>query len=283
MNLYRHINVLWRGRAIVAVGLLVAIAMAILACFKVSLDGGPKLSWRKPETWSSQTKLLITQPGFPEGRSVLPGTVDGAPQKANALQQPVDENGKKIDFADPSRFAYLAWIYAHFLMGDEVRTMIQHRPSGMLILADPVTAGGNLSAATLPLIALTTEAESKADAVRLNAEVSQALEVYLHRQQEQSQTPTSDRVVVSTVDRTDPVLVKGHSPDLGVIAFLMVMAAAMSVVYIRENLRVQKHEAETAAAPGLPLDQAPERVVGFDAESPFAGAPATRGKHSVGR
>lgn len=273
MNLYRHINVLWRGRAIVAVGLLVAIALAILACFKVSFDGGPKLAWRKPETWSSQTKLLITQPGFPEGRSVLPGSVDGAAQKGSDATQAVDENGKKIDFADPSRFAYLAWIYAHFLMGDEVRTMIQHRPEGMLILADPLTAGGNLSAATLPLIALTTEAETKADAVRLNAEVSQALELYLHRQQQETGTPTSDRVVVSTVDRTDPVLVKGHSPDLGVIAFLMAMAAAVSLVYIRENLRVQKRQAEAAAAAGFPFDHAQERIVGFDVESPFAGAP----------
>jgi hypothetical protein len=281
MNLYRHINVLSRGRAIVAAGLLVAIAMAMLACFKVSLDGGPKLTWRKPETWSSQTKLMITQPGFPEGRSVLPGSVDGATQKGDQFQQPVDEKGKKIDFADPSRFAYLAWIYAHFLMGDEVRTMIQHRPPGMLILADPLTAGGNLSAATLPLIALTTQAETKTDALRLNSEVSQALEGYLHRQQQQTQTPTSDRVVVSTVDRTDPVLIKGHSPDLGVIAFLMVMAAALSLVYIRENLRVQKREAEAAAATDFPFDQGQERIVDFDAESPFAGAPKTRTERSV--
>jgi hypothetical protein len=273
MNLLRHIDVLWRGRVIIAIGLVVAVLMATFALFKVS-DGG--LSYRKPETWASSTKLLITQPGFPWGRSVLPSTADGQAQTGTSVAPTGrDQKGREVTFADPSRFAYLAWIYSHFLMGDEVRTTIPHKPEGMEILADPLTAGGNLSAATLPLIGLLTRANTKADAVRLNAEVTAALENYLRQQQDATKTPTSDRVVVSTVDRLEPVLVKGHSPDLGVIAFLMVMAAAIAVVYLRENLRQGRRALEETGGARSDL-QPSERFGGIDAESTFYGGPAAR-------
>jgi hypothetical protein len=282
MNLLRHIDVIWRGRVIIAIGLVVATLMATFALFKVS-DGG--LSYRKPETWASSTKLLITQPGFPWGRSVLPSTADGQSQTTTAGQDSAaptgrDQKGREVTFADPSRFAYLAWIYSHFLMGDEVRTTIPHKPAGMEILADPLTAGGNLSAATLPLIGLLTRANTKTDAVRLNADVTSALENYLREQQDATKTPTSDRVVVSTVDRAEPVLVKGHSPDLGVIAFLMVMAASVGVIYLRENIRMGRRAmAEGGARSDL---QSPD-FAGIDAEPALYGAPAARVERSTFR
>lgn len=275
MNLLRHIDVLWRGRVIIAIGLVVATLMATFALFKVS-DGG--LSYRKPETWASSTKLLITQPGFPWGRSVLPSSAaEDQKQAGQASVAPTgrDQKGRAVTFADPSRFSYLAWIYSHFLMGDEVRATIPHKPEGMEILADPLTAGGNLSAATLPLIGLLTRANSKADAVRLNADVTAALETYLREQQDATKTPTSDRVVVSTVDRLEPVLVKGHSPDLGVIAFLMVMAAAVGVVYLRENIRIGR---QAMAEGGARSD-----LLGIDADPALYGGPAARVERSTFR
>ncbi len=93
MNLLRHIDVLWRGRVIIAIGLVVAILMATFALFKVS-DGG--LSYRKPETWASSTKLLITQPGFPWGRSVLPSSAaEDQKQAGQASVAPTGRDQKK--------------------------------------------------------------------------------------------------------------------------------------------------------------------------------------------
>jgi hypothetical protein len=243
MNLIRHFQVLKRGRAVIAAGLLVAIAVAGLATFRVAFDGGPQLAFRKPETWSSTTKLLLTQPGFPWGRSVLPA---GA-TPADAQSQPVTGGKDDLQFADPSRLAYLAWIYSHFLMGDEVRTMIKDKPADMDIEAGPLSAGGSLSAASLPIIGLTTTAHTANEARHLNDEVHLALEDYLTRQQRESHTPVSDRVVISTVDRPAPIRLKGHSINLGVMAFLLIMVAAVSLVYLLENLRVHKREAEIEA------------------------------------
>ncbi|MCW3001746.1 MAG: hypothetical protein JWQ20_1044 [Conexibacter sp.] len=244
MNLVRHFEVLKRGRVVLALGVLVAISLATLATFRVSVDGGPKLAFRKPETWSSATKILLTQPGFPWGRSVLPGaavTPDVAPKSTDA-------SGRTVTFADPSRLAYLGWIYSHFLMGDEVRTMIKHKPAGMDIQAGPLTAGGNMSAASLPIIGLTTSAETSNDARRLNDEVRYSLEEYLTVQQRRSGTPVTDRVVLSVVDRPAPVRTKGHSINLGIMAFLLIMAATVGLVYVLENVRLQREALKAGPA-----------------------------------
>src|SRR4051794_18979849 len=215
MDLIRHFDVLKRGRSVIAIGLLVAIAVAVLATFRVSSAG---LGFRKPETWQQSTKLLLTQPGFPWGRSVLPGTASAEEQSAA-----VGDGKEKLQFADPSRLAYLAWIYSHFLMGDEVRTMLKDKPEGMDIQAGPLSAGGSMSAASLPIIGLTTTATTAREARHLNDEVHLALEDYLTKQQRDSRTPVTDRVVISTVDRPLPARLKGHSINLGIMAFLLIM------------------------------------------------------------
>ncbi|HMJ33984.1 MAG TPA: hypothetical protein VK501_08700 [Baekduia sp.] len=259
MNLVRHFEVLKRGRAILALGLLVAITLAVLATWRVSFNGGPKLTYRKAEVWAASTKLLITQPGFPWGRSVLPGSIT-APDASTADGSgvPTDDKGRRLQFADPSRLAYLAWIYSHFLMGDEVRTMLSFKPEGMDIQASPLTAGGNMSASALPIIGLTTRATSASDVQRLNDGVRLALEDYLTQQQRRSGTPTTDRVVVSVVDRPGPMLEKGHSINLGIVAFLLVMSATVGVLYLLENLRLQRRQAP------------PEEIWG-DSEATLAG------------
>lgn len=296
MNLLRHINVLWRGRAILAIGGLVAIAMAVLAVAKPSFDGGPSLTWRKTETWADSTKLLITQPGFPWGRSVLGTSGEAAPGDASATgavdptATGTDKKGRDVQFADPSRFSYLAWIYSHFLMGDEVRRSLGTLPEDAEILANPLTAGGNLSAGALPIIGLTTQATTKDAAIKLNAGATQALEKYLRDQQNQTKTPTSDRVVVSVVDHPPAALIKGHSPDLGVIAFILVMAAAISVVYLRENIRLARaavvRDAQTSDFSTRPLVDFPvvERSVGYrePAGEPLEGQMPRRSRTTTG-
>jgi hypothetical protein len=53
MDLTRHLQVLWRFRLILALGVLLGVLLAILASFKVSFDGGPNLTWRSSQTFES--------------------------------------------------------------------------------------------------------------------------------------------------------------------------------------------------------------------------------------
>src|SRR3954452_7010113 len=72
MNLSRHAAVLWRFRIVTAVGVVLGILLAVLASYRVTFDGGLTLTPRGVETWSATSNLLVTQPGYPEGRVTLP-------------------------------------------------------------------------------------------------------------------------------------------------------------------------------------------------------------------
>jgi len=235
MDLHRHQQVIWRSRRLIAVGLLLGVALAVLATFRPAWDGGPKLSYRKAEVWTSTSKLLVTQNGFPWGRAVLPGASADGSAVAPAGQ---DTSAKGVQFVDPSRYAYLAWIYSHFLMGDTIRAMLPVRPMGIDIQAVPLNAGGNASAGSLPIIQLLASADTAAGADRLGTDAAAALESYLRGQQRASRVPSGQRVQVSIVNGSRKAeLTKGHSPALGVVAFLLALAGTLALVYGLENLR----------------------------------------------
>ena len=73
IDLRLYTEVLWRHRLLVGVGLAVALALALLSVVRVSSDG---LAYRKAETWSNASVLVLSQERFPEGRSALPPNTD---------------------------------------------------------------------------------------------------------------------------------------------------------------------------------------------------------------
>src|SRR5215213_5112070 len=142
MDLGQHAAVLWRFRAVVAGGLALGILLAFLAAYQVSWDGGPSIRHRGTETWSSDSSLLVTQPGAPELRSTFPETVNRGEQQ----------------FAAPERFSALANFYSELALSDRVRSRLPERPKLGQIEAHPVE--GASGQPILPVIKLTTFAES---------------------------------------------------------------------------------------------------------------------------
>ena len=96
MDLAQHAAVLWRFRAVVTGGLVLGIVLAVLAAYQL-----PSMTPRGSETWSSESSLLVTQAGFPEGRSTLPtdgtGEVGGGTGSGGQSGQ--------LEFADPDRLS----------------------------------------------------------------------------------------------------------------------------------------------------------------------------------
>lgn len=231
MNALRHLEVLRRHHRIVAIGAILGIVLAVLALYKPGSGG---LEPRTPPVYAADSKLIVTQEGFPWGRGALPGV--------NA--DITDENGnpaiseEQTRFVDPGRFAYLAWIYSHFLTGDEVTKMLAHRPAGMEILANPIMAGGGMSADALPLIHIRTMAHSPADAQRLNADAIDALETYIEDHQNAGDVPDGERVELQIVNRSlGASLVKGKQYSLAVAAFALTLAAAIALAFLLDTLR----------------------------------------------
>jgi hypothetical protein len=181
-------------------------------------DGLPTLAYRKAELWQAQTTALLTQKGFPEGRSTFPSA---------RPRQPA--------FADPGRFYGLADLYAQFVSGDEV--MARLRAEG------PVD--GSVAAATIPsstgnptpLIAIFGKADTPAKAAGLAKRATSAFVKYIDERQNRAKIPIAQRVEVQEISSPGaPVLLEPRSKTLPIMVFLAIFSATVAIVFVRANI-----------------------------------------------
>jgi len=227
MDLSRHLAVLWRFRKVTVAGVLVGITLAVLAGYKPSPSG---LEKRGTPTYSSQSSLLVTQAGFPEGRVVLP--------TGPALdEQEVDPD--RVGFADPSRFMALADLYTKLIVSDEVRRRIPEHPSATQVDASPIPAVSG--APVLPIIQLTVKAGSPAAARKLNTHTVAALRGLLKQRQARNGIPLGERVQIATLNAPSPgVLTAGPSHTASILALLLCLIGTVAVTHLLEALRLRR-------------------------------------------
>jgi hypothetical protein len=268
MNLARHAAVLWRFRAVTAAGLALGLLLAIVASYRVSLDGGLSLVARGTYTYSSQSRLLVTQPGFPDGRVVLPT----APV-ADSKTEEADVDPNRLEFGDPTRFTYLADLYTKLIVSDEVRRRIPGRPSEAQIDASPLAAVSGTP--VLPIIQLTVKADSPAAATSLNANTATALRGVLEYQQARNGVLSAQSVRIATLKAPSPgVLAAGPSHTASVLAVLLCLIGTIAVTHLLEALRprrpVNPPDHVDAGWPTFP-EQAEPRPTEPRAERPVLG------------
>jgi hypothetical protein len=227
MNLARHISVLWRFRAIVGLGLILGIAMAFLAAYKV-----PSMERRGVEKWSAESSIFVTQEGFPWGRVTLgDATAPGMPSASTD-----GNDGSKTPFADPARFANLALVYSNLVQSDEVRGVLPGHPTRDQIEPRVLDAtGGGVS--FLPIIKLTVFEGSANGAVNLNRKAIAALRDYIERNQQHTNPPTPANERIR----------RAHRRDTGVRALAVDPAARVPAVPARRR-GDRAHHGEPAAA-----------------------------------
>jgi hypothetical protein len=240
MNLARHAAVLWRFRAVAATGLALGLLLAVLASYSVSFDGGPSLERRGVETWTSVSRILVTQPGFPEGRVTLPQkqidnavTADGA-----AANEKMAAPGDQVEFADPARLGALADLYSRFLTSSEVRSAAPERPEAGQVVASPYQAasGGQI----MPIIELATSATTGPGSRALNLHMFEALENVLAKQQRRNQIPKAKRVEIKIIDAPVAGLTSGHKPTASVLALLVALLGTVAVCHLLAAIRGQQ-------------------------------------------
>jgi hypothetical protein len=257
MDLGQHAAVLWRFRAIVAAGLTLGIVLAFLAAYQVSWDGGPSVTHRGTETWSSDSSLLVSQAGAPELRSTYP---------------PQSERGQ-LQFAAPERFSNLANFYAELANTDGVRLRLPEHPKPGQIEAHPVE--GAAGQPILPVIKLTTFDESAAGARAMNKHLVAALIGVVTSGQAQNQIPASQRVELSLLNRpTEPVKTSGTSNTASILAFLLCIIGAVAVAHLLAMLR-DREDAE--AVEGVVVPWASEQD-DWQQPQPAPVTPATGGR-----
>jgi hypothetical protein len=261
MNLVLFGYVAWKHRWLLLVGLVVALLLAFFSVFRVGSGG---ISYRQPEQWATHEILLVTQPGFPVGRTTL--NIPGAPAPA--------ANPSSPQFVDPARLTDLATLYAQLATSDVIRRrmLTRGRIDGAKELEAQAVSDANGNA--LPLIDIAASADSAAGSERLAERASWALQSYIVEGQQASKVSAGERVVLKVLSSapgtstdafgkstSDPELVKGPSKFRPVMVFVVVFLLFIGIAFVVEN---------TGGRQGIRSFLARQRVL---AESPGGAGP----------
>jgi uncharacterized membrane protein affecting hemolysin expression len=230
-----YARVLWRFKLLFLVGLMLAIALATLSLVRVSSDG---LTYRQTELYTSATRVLITQKGFPTGRLLAQDPSLDPAQEAARLGIPL---------ADPNRLNNLTILYAELATSDPVlRQMRRDGPILGKIIATPVVVQDGRY--TLPLIDIVAIASTPLQAIKLSLRSTTAFQTYLTQQQRVNKVPDTDRVLVETVERPRGAKIfQARSKTMPVVIFLAVMFGIVGLAFLLENLRPRARPGESVA------------------------------------
>lgn len=238
MDLRLYGRVLWRFKFLVALGTIFAVVLAFLSFARVSFaHGKPTFSYRQAVTYVSAETLLITQSGFPAGRSTFPYSVT--------------KNGAVSSFADPSRFASLAGFYAYLANSDPVAALAQHKAGRVpgAYSASPVVSSIGGNGVVQPLLQIQGEGMSPGAAVRYAVGGGDAFIQYLSTQQSAAGIPPSQRVMVSVLNRArGGAVLAPRKKTVPAIILLGVLFATILLAFILENLRPRVRMIEGGAA-----------------------------------
>jgi hypothetical protein len=234
MSLELYARVLWRFRVLVLAGLAVAILLAGMAMFKL-----PSLEYRQAETWQSSATMLITQEGFPEGRTVLPGA--GGPATAPEGEEDVAEDeGPQQVFADPARLANISLLYAQLANSDPVQQAVKRQALENGLNPGTVTAIAvqEVGIGPLPLLRFDGTAASAGDAKATTATAVDAFKRWVARSQAGADILQQDRISLKVLQEPGaPVVTVPRKKTMPVMIFLTVMIITCGLAFLLENLR----------------------------------------------
>jgi hypothetical protein len=238
-----YLRVLWRFRFLVLLGVVLAGTLAIFSVVNISTNG---LRYKQYELYSSSTRLIVTQQGFPYGRLLAQnsGISEEAAQSLN------------IPMADQNRLNGLTLLYAELATSDPVRRLMRRDGpiSGRIIATPVVVQEGRY---TLPLIDVVAIAVSPKRATRLAERAARAFETYLTDQQRLNKVPKADRVVVQQVERPRKIeVVRPRSKTLPIVIFFAVSFATIGLAFLLENMRPRPR---SGASVGVPPGDAAQR------------------------
>lgn len=245
MDLAVHGRVLWRFRHVAAAGTLLAVILAGLSYYSVGFSGVmPVLTPAKQEVWQGESRLFLTQPGFPAGRTEQPVTV----QTVGGVKTAVPK------YSDPGRFTGLAPLYASLANSDEVKNLMI-RTGGPLdgkVKAIPAADTTYGSVSGLPMIAIFGTAATPEKALSLARRATDTFVTYMRDRQAQAKIPADKRILIQVLNApTEATLIVPRKKTLPIVVLVTVLFATVALVFMLDNAlsRRPEEDAEPEAAP----------------------------------
>jgi hypothetical protein len=239
MDLRLFLRVLWRFRALVFIGFMLAVGLAVVSFYRVSFDGGkPEFRYREKEEWASYARLLVTQPGFDWGHSVVDLDRERLSEGDVArldLQQAVE-----------TRLSNLAIFYSRLIDSKDERLVDSDALRRIILRGGPLR--GEIEAAplpaveggesVLPIISIAGISDTASMSLALTQRTDSALREYIAAEQRARNVPPSERIQLEPLQSAGGTrLLAGRSKTLPIVVFLTVMVAVIGLAFILENLR----------------------------------------------
>jgi len=250
MDLRLYGRVLWRYRVLILVGWVIACLAAFLAIVKIDGDG---LTYRQSETYSAQEDIYVTERGFPEGRTTIPGVDDTSGESSG-------------EFASPDRLGGLATVYVELVDSDAVHElMLEDGPLAGEVIVDQFTFDSGRGA--LPALRITAFADSAAGAFERARRQSAAFREYIADQQERVGIPEGQRVVLTVLRQADSAeVVEGRSLTNAVVVFVGILAVFVGLAFVLHNLRTGRRRRDGEPWPDQgDHDLSPDAIIGSSA------------------
>jgi hypothetical protein len=222
MDLQLTWRVIWRFKFLVAMGLMLAFALAFLSMVRVSLSGSPHFAYKTQPTYESLTTVFVTSHGFPYGSLNL-----RAGSKATDAPPGSVDTGQLRDFAI---------IYLQYAQSDAVKRMIA-RQGGLdgIVQAFPVFAQDS---SVLPIITLSAISTTPDRARSLARRHLAALESFLVRNQQSAGIAPDDRVIIQPVNGPQPAhLLQARKKTKAIMIFLATSIGVLALAFMLENFR----------------------------------------------
>ena len=245
MDLRLFGRVLQRFRALVIIGIVLAVLLATLSYVKVGSSG---IRYRSDEQWISYTRLFVTQQGFNWGSSLI------NPSKQSQTDQ---SSSFGLQQASETRLSALANLYSNLVDSDPVRAlMLRQGPirGSVEAAALPIAQG---SESVLPIISIAGISNTPKASVELSARAADALRTYIELQQAAHGIAPTERIVLNVVNKAGGTkLWAGRKKTLPIVVFLTTLLGTVALAFALENLRPRIREVAPSAAPGA----SPERI-----------------------
>ncbi|MBB6390261.1 hypothetical protein [Microbacterium thalassium] len=268
MGVPRYLQVLWESKWLLLVGVLVAAVAAFFAGFAI-VDG--KVQSRAVQEYTAETTLLVSSPSSDMYQAVIPGQ---ALVEGQTLPEETDLTSKAI-------------LYAYIISGTDMRERVETQvgafsdTEGLTALRRTTQPGGDEAFPgryTLPIIAVVGGSTSPDRAEEISDAAAQLFIEDVLAQQDESNIPNGDRVVLSVLDTATAEEVEGSNPAIPIAitfvgVFLLFVVAAFIVAGARSS-RARKKALAAEQADGA--SETPEDAEEARSDEPVADSGATR-------